>query len=52
MTNPLLTIIGLILIGDGIVSIAYSTDQRGLTNFGRIARIGIGAIVLNEGIKK
>jgi len=52
MTNSLLTIIGLIIIGDGIVSIIYSTDQRGLTNFGRIVRIGIGAIVLNEGIKK
>mgnify|MGYP003394903042 CR=1 FL=1 len=52
MTNPLLTAIGLIIIGDGIVSIAYSTDQRGLTNIGRIIRIGIGAIVLNEGIKK
>lgn len=40
---------GAIILADGILSIAYSQDQREISNAGRIVRSIIGAWLIIEG---
>lgn len=40
--SELVKVAGVIIIIDGIVSVAYSEDQRPLSTAGRIVRVAIG----------
>ncbi len=41
-SNGFEQVAGGIVLVDGVASIVYSTDQRPLSNLGRLLRIGIG----------
>lgn len=52
-SNSLEQLAGGIVFVDGVASIVYSTDQRPLSNLGRLLRIGIGfGLVLDGSINK
>jgi len=44
--SVLLKVFGIFLIIEAIVSIGYSQDQRKISQVGRMARIGIGIVLL------
>lgn len=43
MSTSLEKLAGSYLFVEGLLSIAYSQDQRSLSNIGRLGRMGIGA---------
>lgn len=53
MSNRFEQVAGGIVFVDGAASIVYSTDQRPLSNLGRLLRMGIGfGLVLDGSIDK
>ncbi len=47
--DTIIKLFGAIIIVDGVASIAFSKDQRPISNIGRLIRTGIGVGLLKFG---